>query len=83
MLPSLALICRAFLMQKGKIGWSLLINSISISIKHFIEIPDALAGFGTGIGLSLLIFGMYIMNHDITKFKNWKRNLLKGFMNSN
>jgi hypothetical protein len=63
--------------------WGLLINSISIGIKHFIEIPDAIACFGTGIGLSLLVFGIYAMNHDVTKFKSWKRNLLKGFMNSN
>lgn len=63
--------------------WGLLINSFLMSIKHFIEIPDALACFGMGIGISLLGFGIYTMNHDITKFKNWKRNLVKKFINSN
>lgn len=48
----------------------LLINSFSMVMKQFIEIPDAMACFGTGIGISLLIFGIYIMNNDITKLKN-------------
>ncbi|GAA4057471.1 hypothetical protein [Amphibacillus indicireducens] len=60
----------------------LLINSLLLILKRFIDIPDSVAGFGTGLGLSLLIFGIYAMNHDITKLKNWKRYLLKDFTNS-
>ena len=61
--------------------WGLLINSLSIVIKQFIEIPDVIACFATGMGLSLLIFGLYAMNHDVSKLKNWKKNLVKRFIN--
>ena len=46
-------------------------------MKKFVEIPDSVACFGTGMGISLLIFGIYAMNNDITKLKNWKKNLTK------
>lgn len=57
--------------------WGLLINSFPIVMKKFVEIPDSVAGFGTGMGISMLIFGIYAMNNDITKLKNWKKNLTK------
>lgn len=63
--------------------WGLLINSLSIAIKQFIEIPDAFACFTTGMGISLLIFGLYVMNNDITKLKNWKNNRMKSIIFKN
>lgn len=57
--------------------WGLLTNSFPIVMKKFVEIPDSVACFGTGMGISLLIFGIYAMNNDITKLKNWKKNLTK------
>ena len=55
--------------------WGLLINSFYIGIKQFIAIPDSIACFVMGIGISLLVFGIYSTKHDITKFKEWR----KGF----
>lgn len=52
------------------------INTFLMSIKHFIEIPDVLACFGLGIGISLLGIGIYAMNHDMREIKNLKRNLI-------
>lgn len=72
-------------MKKNKmnkyIKWGLLLNSLFITMKQFIAIPDDIACFVIGVGGSLLVFGMYAANHDMTKFKNWKRNLLRNFMN--
>lgn len=65
-------------MNKYMVG-GLLINTFFLSIKHFIEIPDSLACFAMGIGLSLLGFGIYAIKHDTTHIENWKRNLLKSF----
>ena len=59
----------------------LLLNSLTIGAKQFIIIPDAIAGFMVGIGISLLIFGIYATSHDMTKFKKWKRNILKNLVN--
>ncbi len=58
----------------------MLINSIVISAKQLANIPDSISGFGMGIGIGLEIFGVYSMNHDITKIKNFKRNLVKKFV---
>lgn len=63
------------------IRWGLLINSFYIGIKQFIAIPDFIACFVMGVGISLLVFGIYTTNHDITKFKICKRNLLKNLRN--
>jgi uncharacterized membrane protein len=46
--------------------WGLLINSFYIGIKQFIAIPDSIACFVIGIGVCLLVFGIYATNHDIT-----------------
>ena len=47
------------------------------SVKYLIDIPDALACFSTGMGIALLIFGIYAMTNDLSKLKNWKKNLAK------
>jgi len=61
--------------------WGLLINSFYTGIKQFTAIPDSISCFVIGVGASLLVFGIYTTNHDITKLKTWKRNLLKGLKN--
>ncbi len=55
----------------------MLINSIVISAKQLANIPDGISGFGMGLGIGLEIFGLYSMNHDIAKIKNFKKNLIK------
>ena len=56
----------------------MVLGLLIISIKYIIEIPDAIACFSTGMGIALLGFGLYAMNHDIIKLKNWKRNFIKN-----
>ena len=59
----------------------MVLGLLIISIKYLINIPNALACFSTGMGIVLLIFGLYAMNHDITKLKDWKKNLVKRYLN--
>lgn len=62
--------------------WGLLINGILLSTKQFITIPDGIYCFSMGAGIALVLFGVYSMNHDTTKIKNFKRNLIKKFVKS-
>lgn len=63
-------------MKDNKINKYMVLGLLISSIKYLIDIPDALACFSTGMGIILLIFGIYAMNHDISRFRNWKRSLL-------
>lgn len=58
----------------------LLINAIILSANHFIVLPDFIYGLGLGIGISLELIGIYSINHDINKIKNFKKNLIKKFL---
>ncbi|MDR7856719.1 hypothetical protein [Tissierella sp.] len=60
--------------------WGLLINSITMSLKYFIEVPDGISCFGMGVGIAMIIFGAYSMKHDTTKIRDFKRNLFKKFI---
>lgn len=58
----------------------ILINSITILAKQLTEIPGNLACFGTGLGLTLLIFGIFVANRDMTKARNFKKNLMRKIL---
>ncbi len=68
-------------MKNNKINkyiiWGSLINTITLSSKQFTEVPEGLSCFAMGAGVALMIFGLYSMNHDTTKIKDFKRNLVK------
>ncbi|CAK7086434.1 hypothetical protein CIW83_05240 [Tissierella sp. P1] len=68
--------------MNGYIIWGLLINSIVLGSKQFIEMPEGIYCFGMGVGIALVLFGLYSMNHDTTKIKSFKRNLIKKFIKS-
>ena len=71
-------------MKKNKINkyilWGILINAIVRVTKMFVDIPDALVCFGTGLGISLILLGVYAMNNDMVKVRKFKENLFKGFV---
>lgn len=68
-------------MKGNKVNKYMVLGLLINSIKYLIDFPDALACFSTGMGIVLLLFGLYAMNHDISKFKTWKRNFIKGLKN--
>lgn len=68
-------------MKDSKVNKYIVLGLLINSIKYLIDLPYALACFSTGMGIALLIFGLYAMNNDISKLENWKRNLLKSLKN--
>lgn len=64
-------------MKRNKVNIYIVLGLLIISIKHIIEIPDEFGCFSTGMGILLFVFGLYAMNHDLTKIKNLKRNFIK------
>lgn len=63
-----------------KIG--LAIIPIMLLLKNLsIQLPDYLQGLFLGIGIGFELIGIYSINHDISKFKNYKMNLLKKYFN--
>lgn len=69
-------------MKRNKVNIYMVLGLLIISIKHIIEIPNDFGCFSTGMGVIILGFGLYAMNHDITKLKTLKRNFIKKLMNT-
>ncbi len=53
----------------------LLINSSSLFLNTFVTVSDFTKGLLFGIGIGLIILGIYSKNHDLSKFKNFKYSL--------
>ncbi|WBW96447.1 hypothetical protein [Oceanirhabdus sp. W0125-5] len=59
----------------------LLIYAITLLLKHLIGLPEFIYGLGLGISIALELIGAYSINHDISKFKNFKMNFYKRCFN--
>ena len=70
--------------MKNKMNWylksGLLISSIVIGVNHIIELPGSIHGFGIGVAIALELVGIYSLRHDMTKIKNFKKNLFRKFI---
>ncbi len=44
---------------------------------YSIQLPDFIEGLMLGSGIALELIGIYTMKHDISKFRNFKKKLLK------
>lgn len=53
----------------------LLLNSSSLYLNTFSTVGDFTKGLLFGVGIGLIILGIYSKNHDLPKFKNFKHNL--------
>lgn len=71
-------------MKKNKINkyilWGVLINAIVRVTKMFVDIPDGLVCFGTGLGFALILLGIYAMNNDMARLRRFKTGLIKKFV---
>ena len=70
-------------MKKNKINKCMVSGLLINSIKYLVDIPYALACFSTGLGISSLIFGIYVMNNDLSRIRNWKSSLLTRWIKAN
>ena len=68
----------------NKMNWylrsGLLISSIVIGFNHFIELPGIIHGFVLGTAVALELVGIYLLRHDMTKTKNFKKNFFSKFI---
>lgn len=53
----------------------LLINSTSLFLNTFRTVNDFTKGLLFGIGIGLIVLGIYSKNHDLSKFKSFKYSL--------
>lgn len=70
--------------MKNNMNWylrlGLLITGIIMGVNHFIQLPHILYGFGLGLGIALEFIGIYAIKHDLSKIKNFKKNLIRGIV---
>lgn len=71
-------------MMKKKMSWQLtlgiMIFAIITVLRQFTELPEYIYGLGYGLCISLELYGLLAMKHDMSKLRNLKRKLigLKG-----
>ena len=69
-------------MRKNKLNnflkFGLLIIGMVLLLDHLLDLPEFIKGFGFGLGLSLELIGAYASKHDMTKFKEFKKRILKS-----
>lgn len=58
------------------INFGLFFNGIFLLGNHTNLLPEFTKGLCFGLGLILIFIGMYSENHDISKLKSYKRNIL-------
>ncbi|MCF0146971.1 MAG: hypothetical protein HUJ77_01095 [Clostridium sp.] len=59
----------------------LLIYVLCLLFNQFFQLPEFLNGFFLGLAITLMIWGGYAENHDITKIKNYKKRILLKIKN--
>ena len=57
--------------------FGLVFNSIFLFGNYFDIFPEFIKGLCAGLGIGLIFIGIYSENHDMTKFRNYKKNLFK------
>jgi hypothetical protein len=55
------------------VNFGLFFNGIWIISNRFNLLPDLIQGLCAGLGLVLILIGMYAENHEISKLRNYKR----------
>ena len=58
------------------ISFGLLIYVFWAISKEFFQLPEFINGFCLGLSIVLMLLGAYRENHDITKIKKFKKDLL-------
>lgn len=64
--------------KNGFIRSGLLIICIVLILKNLINLPEYIQEFGMGLGISLEIVGLCANIHDMKKFKEFKRSIVKS-----
>ena len=60
------------------ICWGLFLNGIFIFSSRFNLLPDFIEGISVGLGLLFILIGISCEKYDISKVRNYKKNLFKS-----
>jgi hypothetical protein len=60
----------------GYTASGLLAYSTAASAGYILELPEFFKGLGFGLAISLMLFGMLSEKHDMTKIREFKRNIV-------
>ena len=52
---------------------------IYLGLGHFVALPNIVEGFCVGIAISFYLICLYDFNHDISKLKCFKKNVIGRF----
>lgn len=62
------------------INFGLLFNGIFLMGNYTNLLPEFIKGLCVGLGLTLIFIGMYSEKHDISKLKNYKKDILNKLL---
>ena len=57
------------------ICWGLFFNGLFILGNKFDLFPEFIKGLFAGLGITLILLGIYSENHDISKLKSYKKDI--------
>lgn len=59
----------------------LLLNGAFLLTREIEAVPDSIKGFLAGTAIYLMMFGIYANCHDVSKFQNKKKQLIRSIFN--
>lgn len=65
--------------KNSRIG--IIIFAVILTLNNLIGLPDFVHGLGLGTAIAFMLIGAYSVNHDISKFKSFKRNFFTKYLN--
>ena len=63
-----------------QINFGLLFNGVFLLGNYTDLLPEFIKGLSAGLGLTLIIVGVYSENHDISKLRNFKKGILNKML---
>ena len=68
----------------GKANWylrlGLLLAVVPLGLRRFVQIPDVVQGFCTGLGVVLLMLGAYCTSHRVERLRVRKQRLISSVL---
>jgi len=58
----------------------LLLAVVPLGLRRFVPIPDVVQGFCTGLGVVLLMLGVYCTSHRVERLRVWKQRLISSVL---
>jgi hypothetical protein len=67
----------------GCLRLGLLLAVVPLGLSRVVPIPDIVQGFCTGLGIVLLMLGLYYTSHGAARLRTWKQRLIRRIAGTN